>query len=76
MGGGGYMHGGLPYSLSPDFQTKVASMMWFGKRLQKDYESFKSKENAPLSQDYVFHSILGYFGIETKDYNPKLDLAR
>lgn len=74
--GGSYMHGGLPYSLSPEFQTKVASMMWFGKGLQKDYESFKSKEKAPLSQDYVFHSILGYFGIETKDYNPKLDLAR
>lgn len=74
--GGNYMHGGLPYSLSPDFQTKVASMMWFGERLQKEYKSFKSKENAPLSQDYIFHSILGYFGIETKDYNPKLDLAK
>lgn len=74
--GGQYMHGGLPYSLSPDFQTKVASMMWFGKGLQSYYQTLKSKENTPLSQDYIFHSILGYFGIETKDYNPKLDLAK
>lgn len=72
--GGNYMHGGLPYSLSPSTQTKVASLMWFGDR--QSYLSLKAKENTPLSQDYVFHSILGYFGITTKDYDKKLDLLK
>lgn len=74
--GGNYMHGGLPYSLSPDFQTKVASMMWFGEGLEQNYRAFKDKETSSLNQDYIFHSILGYFGIQTKDYEPKLDLAK
>lgn len=72
--GGNYMHGGLPYSLSPSTQTKVASLMWFGNK--QTSLSLKDKENTPLNQDYIFHSILGYFGIMTKDYDKKLDLLR
>ena len=72
---GNYMHGGLPYSLAPENQTRVVALAWFGKNLKNEYEKFKSKENSPLSQDYVFHSILGFFKIQTNIYDQSLDLG-
>lgn len=71
---GMYMHGGLPYFLSPQTQTQVPSILWLGKGFQWAYQKAKSKENEPLSQDYVFHTLLRLWGIQTKDYDSKLDL--
>lgn len=72
---GNYMHGGLPYALAPQNQTQVAALAWFGKNLKSEYNNFKNKENSPLSQDYIFHSILGFFKIQTSIYNSSLDLG-
>lgn len=71
---GMYMHGGLPYFLAPQTQTQVPSILWLGKGFEWAYQKAKDKENDPLSQDYVFHTLLRLWGIETKDYDPKLDL--
>lgn len=72
---GNYMHGGLPYSLAPKHQTQVGALAWFGERMEEKYQIFKQKQNSHLSQDYIFHSILGFFGIQTKIYNKSLDLG-
>lgn len=71
---GMYMHGGLPYFLSPSTQTQVPSILWLGKGFQWAYEKAKQRQNDALSQDYVFHTLLRLWGIQTKDYDPKLDL--
>ncbi|WP_363322199.1 sulfatase-like hydrolase/transferase [uncultured Helicobacter sp.] len=72
---GNYMHGGLPYSLAPKNQTLVGALAWFGNNLGVQYQAFKSKQNSELSQDFIFHSILGFFKINTKVYDQSLDLG-
>lgn len=72
---GNYMHGGLPYALAPKNQTQVVALAWFGKNLRDEYKNFKIKENSPLSQDYIFHSVLGFFKIKTNIYQKSLDLT-
>lgn len=71
---GMYMHGGLPYFLSPKTQTQVPSILWLGEGFEWAYQKAKNRENDPLSQDYVFHTLLRLWGIETKAYDQKLDL--
>lgn len=71
---GMYMHGGLPYFLAPATQTQVPSILWLGKGFEWAYQKAKTRENDPLSQDYVFHTLIRLWGIQTKDYDSKLDL--
>ncbi|MCE3047022.1 phosphoethanolamine transferase [Helicobacter kayseriensis] len=73
---GMYMHGGLPYFLAPKTQTLIPSIVWFGNGFDWGYQALKTKEKRELSQDYVFHTLLRLWGIETKDYDAKLDLTR
>ena len=74
---GVYLHG-LPYSIAPDAQTRVASIMWLGKKSQKsfDVESLKKRSDKSYSQDNLFHTLLGFFGVETKVYDSSLDILK
>ncbi len=71
-----YLHG-LPYFMAPDNQKNVASFIWIGNKGEtKDYDWNKVKElrNKELSQDNLFHTLLGLFEVETKDYDKNLDM--
>ncbi|WP_051420554.1 phosphoethanolamine transferase [Helicobacter pametensis] len=72
---GMYMHGGLPYFLAPKTQTQVPSIVWFGRGFEWAYKMMKPREDEELSQDYVFHTLLGLFGIKTKARDSSLDLT-
>lgn len=71
---GMYMHGGLPYFLAPETQTHIPSILWFGKDFQGMYAILKAKENQKFNHDYVFHTLLRLWGIQTSEYDSKLDL--
>lgn len=73
---GQYMHGGLPYALSPDLQTHVPSMIWLGKGFNSNYDTLKRNKDKALSQDYLFHTLLNFLEITTQVYQNELDILQ
>lgn len=70
-----YLHG-LPYFMAPKTQTHVASLMWFGDGLKKEYDTqkLKSYSHKAFSHDNLFHTLLGLFEVETEVYQPTMDI--
>ena len=77
---GVYLHA-APYAIAPEAQTHVPMVMWFGQNTLEnqplDSQCLKQKQDDPsLSHDHIFHSLLGYFSIQTALYQPTLDLFK
>lgn len=72
-----YLHG-APYFLAPDEQTRVPFVAWFSEefktRMKLDPECVSAGKDSPVSQDNLFHSMLGLLNIETEVRQPALDL--
>lgn len=68
-----YLHG-YPYALAPIEQKHVPAVFWFGSRFPIDMAALRAKAGAPYSHDHIFHTLLGIFGVETKAYDPSLDM--
>ncbi len=72
-----FLHG-TPYVLAPDQQKHVPMMIWLSDTYQKSFavtpECLAKQRNAPLSQDNLFHSMLGLLKVDTKVYDPSLDM--
>ncbi len=70
-----YLHG-LPYFMAPDAQRHIGALFWFGKSLRKSAKvtSLEKHRHEHFSQDYLFHTLLGLFDVNTTVYNPKLDM--
>ena len=72
-----YLHG-LPYAIAPKEQTHVPMIFWAssGYMQEKGVDSglLRKHETDRISHDYLFHSLLGLFGVETEAYRPELDL--
>ncbi|MGF1888539.1 phosphoethanolamine--lipid A transferase [Photobacterium profundum] len=75
---GMFLHG-MPYSLAPDYQTKVPLMFWMsdGFKQTKQINTSCVKSHASsnqYSQDNIFHSVLGLMDVETNVYEKQLDI--
>jgi lipid A ethanolaminephosphotransferase len=72
-----YLHG-TPYMLAPDQQKHVPLIAWFSQgyrgAFQVDTQCLKQHQDDPLSQDNLFHSLLGLLEIDTQVYSAGLDL--
>jgi lipid A ethanolaminephosphotransferase len=72
-----YLHG-VPYAIAPDTQTRVPMVMWlspgFAADRAIDVGCMKRDSNAPVSQDNLFHSVLGLMQVSTPEYDRSLDL--
>jgi len=73
-----YLHA-APYAIAPSAQTHVPMVMWFGKQTLEDASVDRTclaakQQQADLSHDYLFHSVLGLLGVSTTEYQPALDL--
>jgi len=71
-----YLHG-LPYFIAPEAQRKIPVILWFG----EGFEEIKRRllwrqRDEPYSHDHVFHTILGLMNIQTRVYDPGLDLLQ
>jgi lipid A ethanolaminephosphotransferase len=69
-----YLHA-MPYAIAPRSQTNVPVILWMGAQ-HADYDLqrvLRAKDNN-YSHDYVFHTLLGLFEIESKVYQSPLDL--
>lgn len=73
-----YLHG-LPYSIAPKEQTQIPMVMWmspgFASSFGVNKDCMSKLANTPVSQDNLFHSILGMLQIESKHYDKSLDLS-
>jgi lipid A ethanolaminephosphotransferase len=72
-----FLHG-TPYLLAPDQQKHVPMFAWFSDTYQQafsvDTRCLEKQRNTPLSQDNLFHSMLGLLEVTTKTYNRNLDM--
>lgn len=59
-----YLHG-VPYAIAPEVQTSVPILLF--SHDQALLRAAKTHKNH--SHDYIFHSILSYFGVKTEIYN-------
>ncbi len=73
-----YLHA-APYFLAPDTQTQVPMVMWlsplYQQELKVDQACLKTKADTELSQDNVFHTVLGLMDVVTTVRDDSLDLA-
>jgi lipid A ethanolaminephosphotransferase len=68
-----YLHG-LPYFIAPDVQKHPASVVWFGKNFDINISCVKKISSQSYTQDNLFSTLLGLLNIQTKVYNPKMDI--
>ena len=72
-----YLHG-MPYALAPEVQKHIPMLVWLSPRYQQafavDTACLLPKRQQRVSQDNLFHSILGLLDIETQVYDAKLDV--
>ncbi len=72
-----YLHG-LPYFMAPDEQKHIAAIVWLAENTSRkhrvDMATLLKKRDQPISHDYIFHSLLGIFGVKSKIYDHNLDI--
>ncbi|MCW2267672.1 phosphoethanolamine transferase [Pseudomonas sp. MYb187] len=72
-----FLHG-TPYMLAPEQQKHVPMLAWFSDHYRQafgvDTDCLNRNRNKPLSQDNLFHSMLGLLQVHTAVYKPQLDL--
>ena len=68
-----YLHG-MPYMLAPEHQKHIPAVFYFGKSMQAKREMLEASKAKEYSHDNIFHTLLGLFGVSTKEYDENLDL--
>ena len=72
-----FLHG-TPYMLAPDQQKHVPLLVWLSDNYQRSFavnsDCLQNTRNNALSQDNLFHSMLGLLKVHTRVYNPALDI--
>jgi lipid A ethanolaminephosphotransferase len=71
-----YLHG-MPYTIAPSEQTHVPMMVWLSPQTTRggdvDLACLRRKSGAPMSHDYLFHSVLGLLNVRTGVYRASRD---
>lgn len=75
-----YLHG-TPYKFAPKEQTRVPMEMWLSDSYVKaqgiDRACVASlAKNNEFSHDNLFHTMLSMMNVQTKEYNPSLDILK
>jgi lipid A ethanolaminephosphotransferase len=72
-----YLHA-MPYAIAPDVQKHIPLVLWLSPRYQAEFavdmSCMKARKDRPVSQDNLFHSVLGVLDVQTKVYDSKLDI--
>ena len=73
-----YLHA-APMFMAPEVQTQVPFLMWlpqeFQQAMQVDTACLTERASQPVSQDNLFHTVLGLMDISTEAYRPELDVT-
>lgn len=72
-----YLHG-MPYAIAPKTQKHVPFIFWASRNFYRDRglnkECLNNLKSHEFSHDNIFHSFLGLLDIETKYYQPELNI--
>lgn len=68
-----YLHG-LPYFMAPDAQKHIPAVIWANETFKEQLNLADIDTSKKWSHDYLFHSLLGLFNVQTEVYNFKLDI--
>lgn len=72
-----YLHG-VPQSIAPDVQREVPFVVWLSASFRRDFHvsdrCLREHAAQPVSHDNLFHSLLGVLDIQTRAYEPAMDL--
>ena len=72
-----YLHG-LPYSMAPKEQTHIPMILWMpeasSQALKLRSGCLKSRLDQPFSHDQLFHTVLGYSGVQSQVYRSDWDI--
>ena len=73
-----YLHG-FPYSMAPREQIEVPMLFWaspgfYAERARVDPQCLRRSAENDTSHDAIFHTLLPIFGIESPQYEQRLDL--
>jgi lipid A ethanolaminephosphotransferase len=72
-----YLHG-VPYAIAPDTQTHVPMLVWLSPQFAAsrgvDMNCLRARGSEAVSQDNLFHSVLGLMQVQTPEYQRNLDL--
>ena len=72
-----YLHG-VPYAIAPDTQTRVPLLVWLSPQFAAargvDLDCLRGRSDDAISQDNLFHSVLGLMQVRTPEYDAALDL--
>ena len=72
-----FLHG-TPYAIAPEQQKHVPLLTWFSDSYKEDFgldtDCLAKLSDAPLSQDNLFHSMLGLLQVHTEVYQRSLDM--
>lgn len=75
--GGLYLHG-LPYAIAPTEQKHVPLLIWLSKNFEDSsgtsHLCLQRGRDRSLSHDNIFHTVLGMSRVETRVYDPGLDI--
>ena len=74
---GMYLHG-APQFMAPSEQTHIPMFLWlsptFSQARGLDQQCLQQRTDASLNHDNLFHSVLGVMDVQTRAYQPELDL--
>lgn len=70
-----YLHG-TPYSIAPDVQKDIPFVIWMSDEFKRarGISTTQLIQHQSYSQDYVFHSVMGAFDMQSAIHNRQLDL--
>jgi lipid A ethanolaminephosphotransferase len=73
-----YLHG-FPYAMAPREQVEVPMLFWaspgfYAERAEVDPQCLRRSAQQDTSHDAIFHTLLPIFGLESPQYDPRLDL--
>lgn len=77
---GMYLHG-APYLFAPSQQTHIPLLLWMSPGYAAAYHIDQAclrqqAAETAMSQDNLFHTVLGLFNIQTQQYQPQLDMIK
>lgn len=76
---GVYLHA-LPYAIAPAAQTHIPMLWWmspdYAQTRNLSVDTLKAQQDKAVSHDFLSHTLLGAFNVQTSIYQPELDLLK